>query len=85
MHGGDRPKVSIDHYSTLHVLVSRLFIQATFAKWQHLGKGFFIEPTIITEVSTSMQIWREEVFGPVICVKVFKTESEAVELANDTQ
>lgn len=51
---------------------------------KHLGKGFFIEPTIITEVSTSMQIWREEVFGPVICVKVFKTESEAVELANDT-
>uniref|UniRef100_A0A453C5H6 betaine-aldehyde dehydrogenase n=3 Tax=Aegilops tauschii subsp. strangulata TaxID=200361 RepID=A0A453C5H6_AEGTS len=52
---------------------------------KHLGKGFFIEPTIITDVSTSMQIWREEVFGPVICVKVFKTESEAVELANDTQ
>jgi len=32
-----------------------------------------------------MQIWREEVFGPVVCVKEFRTESEAVELANDTQ
>lgn len=32
-----------------------------------------------------MQIWREEVFGPVICIKEFRTESEAVELANDTQ
>ncbi|KAL6652602.1 hypothetical protein ACP70R_011527 [Stipagrostis hirtigluma subsp. patula] len=51
---------------------------------QHLRRGFFIEPTIITNVSTSMQIWREEVFGPVICVKEFRTESEAVELANDT-
>ncbi|KAF5191324.1 Betaine aldehyde dehydrogenase [Thalictrum thalictroides] len=51
---------------------------------QHLSKGFFIEPTIITDVDTSMQIWREEVFGPVLCVKKFKTEEEAIELANDT-
>ncbi|PAN38563.1 hypothetical protein GQ55_7G172100 [Panicum hallii var. hallii] len=54
------------------------------ARPQHLRRGFFIEPTIITDVTTSMQIWREEVFGPVICVKEFRTESEAVELANDT-
>lgn len=51
---------------------------------QHLRRGFFLEPTIITDVSTSMQIWQEEVFGPVICVKEFRTDSEAVELANDT-
>jgi betaine-aldehyde dehydrogenase len=60
-------------------------IQATLMNWQHLRRGFFLEPTIITDVSTSMQIWQEEVFGPVICVKEFRTESEAVELANDTQ
>lgn len=52
---------------------------------QHLKKGFFVEPTIITDVKTSMQIWREEVFGPVLCVKTFSTEEEAIELANDTQ
>lgn len=52
---------------------------------QHLEKGYFIEPTIITDVSTSMEIWREEVFGPVLCVKEFSTEDEAIELANDTQ
>ncbi|KAJ4973028.1 hypothetical protein NE237_006202 [Protea cynaroides] len=51
---------------------------------QHLKKGFFIEPTIITDVDTSMQIWREEVFGPVLCVKTFSNEDEAIELANDT-
>ncbi|KAK6924899.1 Aldehyde dehydrogenase domain [Dillenia turbinata] len=51
----------------------------------HLKKGFYIEPTIITEVITSMQIWREEVFGPVLCVKTFSTEDEAIELANDTE
>ena len=51
---------------------------------QHLERGYFIEPTIITDVDTSMQIWREEVFGPVLCVKTFKSEDEGVELANDT-
>lgn len=54
-------------------------------EWQHLGKGYFIEPTIIADVDTSMQIWREEVFGPVLCVKTFRTEDEAIELANDTR
>lgn len=52
---------------------------------QHIKKGFFVEPTIITDVTTSMQIWRDEVFGPVLCVKTFSTEEEAIELANDTQ
>ncbi|KAF3796518.1 Betaine aldehyde dehydrogenase 2 [Nymphaea thermarum] len=52
---------------------------------QHLSKGFFVEPTIIADVDTSMQIWREEVFGPVLCMKTFKTEEEAIELANDTR
>ncbi|PQQ08445.1 betaine aldehyde dehydrogenase 1 chloroplastic-like [Prunus yedoensis var. nudiflora] len=51
---------------------------------EHLKKGFFIEPTIITDVTASMQIWREEVFGPVLCVKTFGSEEEALELANDT-
>ncbi|KAH1132611.1 hypothetical protein GLYMA_05G033500v4 [Glycine max] len=51
---------------------------------EHLKKGFFVEPTVITDVTTSMQIWREEVFGPVLCVKTFSTEEEAIDLANDT-
>nr|AEK98521.1 betaine aldehyde dehydrogenase [Sesuvium portulacastrum] len=50
----------------------------------HLKKGYFVEPTIISDVSTSMQIWREEVFGPVLCVKTFSSEDEAIELANNT-
>lgn len=54
-------------------------------EWQHLKKGYFIEPTIIADVDTSMQIWSEEVFGPVLCIKTFRTEDEAIELANDTR
>ncbi|XP_076916185.1 betaine aldehyde dehydrogenase, chloroplastic-like [Bidens hawaiensis] len=50
----------------------------------HFKKGYYMEPAIITDVNRSMQIWKEEVFGPVLCVKTFASEEEAIELANDT-
>jgi aldehyde dehydrogenase (NAD(P)+) len=48
------------------------------------GKGFFIAPTIFTNVTDSMRIFREEVFGPFVVIASFKTEEEAIERANDT-
>ena len=48
------------------------------------GKGFFIAPTVFTNVKDSMKIYREEVFGPFVVISSFKTEDEAVERANDT-
>jgi len=47
-------------------------------------KGFFVQPTIFTEVTNDMKIAREEIFGPVASVFKFKTEEEVIELANDT-
>jgi betaine-aldehyde dehydrogenase len=46
--------------------------------------GYFIEPTIFVDVPSSSALWREEIFGPVLCVRTFATEQEAVELANDS-
>lgn len=48
------------------------------------GKGFFISPTVFTDVKDSMKIYREEVFGPFVVIASFKTEEEAVKRANDT-
>ena len=48
------------------------------------GKGFFIQPTIFTNVKDEMRIYREEVFGPFVVISSFKTEDEAVRRANDT-
>ncbi|TFK55757.1 NAD-aldehyde dehydrogenase [Heliocybe sulcata] len=48
------------------------------------GKGYYVDPTIFTDVKPSMKIVREEIFGPVLAVAKFKTEEEAIELANDT-
>jgi betaine-aldehyde dehydrogenase len=47
------------------------------------AKGFFVSPTILQIDSTDNVCWNEEIFGPVLCVKTFKTEKEAVALAND--
>jgi betaine-aldehyde dehydrogenase len=47
-------------------------------------KGFFVEPTIFDHVTPKMRVAREEIFGPVVTVTTFKTEDEAVSLANDT-
>jgi (Z)-2-((N-methylformamido)methylene)-5-hydroxybutyrolactone dehydrogenase len=49
-----------------------------------LDRGFFIEPTIFTDVRNDMLIAREEVFGPVLSIIPFDTEDEAVAIANDT-
>jgi betaine-aldehyde dehydrogenase len=49
-----------------------------------LQKGFFVEPTIFTDCDTSMRIVQEEVFGPVLTVERFKTEEEAIRIANDS-
>ncbi|CVL07050.1 aldehyde dehydrogenase (NAD+) [Fusarium proliferatum] len=48
------------------------------------GKGFYIEPTIFIDASDDMQIYREEIFGPVAIISPFETEDEAVRRANDT-
>jgi len=46
-------------------------------------KGYYYEPTILG-VNPTMEIWREEVFGPVVVAVPFKDEAEAVRLANDS-
>ncbi|MER1984513.1 MAG: aldehyde dehydrogenase family protein [Solibacillus sp.] len=48
-------------------------------------KGFFIAPTVFTDVTSDMTIVREEIFGPVVTIQKFSTEEEAVKLANDTE
>lgn len=47
--------------------------------------GYFYEPTVLDQCHREMRVVREEVFGPVLTVETFRTEDEAVELANDTE
>ena len=49
-----------------------------------LTRGFYARPTIFSEVTTSMRIAQEEIFGPVLCILPYDSVDEAVEIANDT-
>jgi betaine-aldehyde dehydrogenase len=48
-------------------------------------KGFFIQPHVFVNVPTESRLWKEEIFGPVICCRSFETEEEAIRLANDSE
>jgi betaine-aldehyde dehydrogenase len=50
-----------------------------------LDVGYYLEPTILTDVDENSWVWNEEIFGPVVCIKPFQSESEAIRLANDSR
>jgi betaine-aldehyde dehydrogenase len=50
----------------------------------HLESGYYLMPTVFADVPTDSAIWREEIFGPVVCLRAFDDEAEALRLANDS-
>ena len=52
---------------------------------EHLPKGYFLNPTLLTGVDPSMGIAQQEVFGPVQSVLSFRDEDDAIRMANDSQ
>ena len=69
------------------------FIEDAVAKGANVAVGggrsdlgaCFVQPTILTDVSDDMRVFREEIFGPVAPIFKFKTEEEAIKMANDTE
>jgi aldehyde dehydrogenase (NAD+) len=53
-------------------------------KPEHLRVGFFVKPTVFTDVTNDMDIAREEIFGPVLSVIAYDDEEDAVRIANDS-
>jgi len=49
-----------------------------------LKKGYYVKPTIFSNVNNNMLIAREEIFGPVLAILPYQTEEEAIRIANDT-
>lgn len=50
-----------------------------------LRDGYFVEPTVLTDVDNGMRVAREEIFGPVLAVIRFSSEEDAIRLANDNE
>ena len=51
----------------------------------HLDKGWYVEPTLLTNVSNDMTVAQEEVFGPVIALIPYEDEEDAIRIANDSR
>lgn len=51
---------------------------------RHGDKGYFVQPTVFSNVTNSCRIAQEEIFGPVASIIKFKDEAEALKIANDT-
>ena len=50
-----------------------------------LDKGYFVRPTVFADVTSSMTIAQEEIFGPVLCVIAYEDEDDAIRIANDAR
>ena len=54
-------------------------------KPENFKKGYFIKPTVFTDVNNNMRIAKEEIFGPVLSIIPFENEEEAIKITNDTE
>jgi betaine-aldehyde dehydrogenase len=54
-------------------------------RYDGFDKGFWVAPTILTDMTLESDAWVEEIFGPVVCIRPFETEEEAIRLANDSR
>lgn len=54
-------------------------------KAEGFDKGFWVAPTVLTDMALDSDAWVEEIFGPVVCIRPFETEEEAIRLANDSR
>ncbi len=84
------PVVSETQFNKIQALIQKgidegaKLIAGGLGKPSGLEKGYFVKPTVFVDVNNKMEIARTEIFGPVLSVIPFKTEDEAIEIANDT-
>ena len=84
------PVISETQYNKIQTLIKKgidegaTLIAGGPGKPEGLEKGYFVKPTVFTDVNNKMDIARTEIFGPVLSVMPFETEEEAIKIANDT-
>ena len=84
------PLISSEHLETVMSYVgagrdsAAVAYEGTIPSDPGLAGGYFVPPTIFTDVDNSARIAREEIFGPVMAVIPFSDEEEAIRIANDT-
>jgi len=84
------PVISETQYNKIQTLIKKgidegaKLVAGGPGKPEGLEKGYFVKPTVFSDVNNEMDIARTEIFGPVLSVISFETEEEAIKIANDT-
>ena len=76
-------KAAIDIHSKVQSAVAEGAVVVTGGDFSELGECFY-QPTVLINVNDKMRVFQEEIFGPVAPIFKFKTEKEAISMANDT-
>jgi len=84
------PVISETQYNKIQNLIQKgidegaKLVAGGTGKPNGLDKGYYVKPTVFTDVNNNMEIAKTEIFGPVLSVMSFETEEEAISIANDT-
>ncbi|WP_347467781.1 aldehyde dehydrogenase family protein [Burkholderia stagnalis] len=74
----------IQHFIRLGIDEGATLIAGGPGRPDGLSEGFYVRPTVFSNVVATMSIAREEIFGPVLSIIAYRTEEEAIALANDS-
>lgn len=74
----------IQHYIKLGIEAGAGLLVGGLGRPEGLSEGYYVKPTVFTGVTNDMAIAREEIFGPVLSIITYRTEEEAISIANDT-
>lgn len=74
----------IQHYIKLGIEAGAELLVGGLGRPEGLSEGYYVKPTVFTGVTNDMAIAREEIFGPVLSIITYRTEEEAISIANDT-
>jgi acyl-CoA reductase-like NAD-dependent aldehyde dehydrogenase len=79
-----RQQKSVSKYIESGINEGATLISGGLGMPEGISKGYYVKPTIFANVSPDMKIWKEEIFGPVLAITTYKSEEEALMLANDS-
>ena len=79
-----RQQKSVSKYIESGINEGATLISGGLGMPEGISKGYYVKPTIFANVSPDMKIWKEEIFGPVLVITTYKSEEEALILANDS-
>ena len=79
-----RQQKSVSKYIESGINEGATLISGGLGMPESISKGYYVKPTIFANVSPDMKIWKEEIFGPVLVITTYKSEEEALKLANDS-